>query len=93
MQVLRRAAVLVLLGLSLGISGANAIPIRPHESREVTRSVDRIEPWWDLVTGVLNKAGCSINPLGLCGVIPATQAPAADAGCRIDPLGQCLTGH
>jgi hypothetical protein len=94
MQVLRKAAVLVVLGLSLGFSGARATPVRPsHESKEATlNSFNRIEPWWSLVTRVLSKAGCSINPLGLCGVIPATQDPIIDAGCVIDPLGRCL-GH
>ena len=107
MQVRRRAAVLILLGLSFGIPGAHAATARsPHDLKE---------PWWNLVMGAWAKAGCTINPWGLCvddavrqapngkegcGIDPlgrcgfssVRQAPTTDEGCRIDPLGRCL-GH
>jgi hypothetical protein len=99
MQVFRRAAVLILLGLSLGISGAHAATVhsevRPGGSKTTPRgAIDRFGSWWNLFTGVWNKEGCRIAPLGRCGVSPATQTSnTADAGCTIDPLGRCLTGH
>jgi hypothetical protein len=90
MQVLRKAAVLVVLGLSLEISGAYASTTRsevsPNQSKKVTWStVDRIGPWWNRAIGILSKAGCSINPWGLC----ATQVPTNDSACTIDPWGRC----
>jgi hypothetical protein len=99
MQVLRRAAVLILLVLSLGISGAHAATVRskvqPVESKTTPRSaIERIGSWWNLFTGVWNKEGCRIDPWGRCVVNPATLVlNTTDAGCRIDPWGQCLPGH
>ncbi len=95
MQVLRRAAVLILLVLSLGISGAHAATVRskvqPVESKTAPRSaIERIEAWWNLFAVAWNKEGCRIDPWGRCVVNPATQAPTTHAGCGIDPLGLCV---
>src|SRR4029077_20080654 len=89
MQVLRRAAVLILLGLSLGISGAHAATVRSDVRHQAAWSAtDRVGPWWDFVMSVLTKAGCGTDPLGRCVVNP----PTTDAGCGIEPWGRCGTG-
>jgi hypothetical protein len=90
MQTLRRAAVLILLGVSLGIPGAHAATARSEARSQASRSAtDRIGTWWNLAMGALAKAGCSINPWGQCQASTSTQAPNTDAGCRIDPWGRC----
>jgi hypothetical protein len=90
MQVLRRAAVLTLLGLSFGIPGVQAATARPEVRSQTARSTaNRFEPWWNLLSGTWAKAGCRIDPWGLCGIHAATQLPTTDAGCTIDPWGRC----
>jgi hypothetical protein len=91
MQVFRRATVLVLLGLSLGTSGAYAAAACPEVRPQAARSAaDRIGSWWNLVMTVWTKAGCVIDPWGRCAVSPASQTPHARERCRIDPLGRCV---
>jgi hypothetical protein len=90
MHVLRRAVVLVLLGLSLGISGAGAATGHSEVRPQTVRSAaDRIGSWWNFVMSVWTKADCRIDPLGQCVGNPAMQAPVADARCTINPWGRC----
>jgi hypothetical protein len=98
MGVLRRAAVLVLLALSLGTSGVFATTARsegpPRPVRTASRNaVALFDTLWSRVTGAWTKAGCTISPWGQCLPNSATQTQNADAGCRIDPLGSCSTGQ
>jgi hypothetical protein len=92
MRVLRTAAVLVLLGLSLGTS-AFAAKARPEApARPAARSAaGAFAPLWRLAVDGLTKAGCTIDPLGRCGASAPTQN--TEAGCGMDPLGRCLPGH
>lgn len=94
MRILRVAAVLVLLGLSLGTSGASAAKARsersPHPAKTAIRSAVQL---WDLVRDVRIKAGCGTDPLGRC--LPSLAPPTqnTDEGCRIDPWGRCSPGQ
>jgi hypothetical protein len=96
MRVLRKAAVLVLLGLSLGTSGVFAAQAQSegprHPAKVVTPGASYIAPVWHRFVGLWLKAGCTINPLGQCHSIPGTQSQS-DSGCGIDPLGRCSSGH
>lgn len=95
MRVLRTAAVLILLALSLGTSAFAAkarpeVPSRP--SRAAARSAAGVfAPLWRLAVDGLTKAGCTINPWGQCGASAQTQD--AEAGCGTDPLGRCSAGR
>ena len=94
MRILRVAAVLILLGLSLGTSGASAAKARsegrPRPARTVLGSTAQL---WDLVRGFWIKEGCRIDPLGRCLPSPAPQTQNTDAGCVIDPWGRCSLGQ
>ena len=50
-----------------------------------------LDPLWaffsSLWSGVTEKAGCGMDPDGLCA--PAIQ-PKSDAGCGADPFGRCI---
>ena len=55
---------------------------------------------WAWVTSLWAKAGCSLDPGGLCATNPRSQplAPvpsgsSLDAGCGIDPGGSPCGGH
>ena len=97
MRVLRTAAVLVLLGLTLGAPWASAAQARSDiPQRELKRATPSalhlLDPWQSLITILLMKAGCRIDPLGHCAP-GGTQTQDTDAGCTIDPLGRCTPGH
>lgn len=95
MRVLRTAAVLILLALSLGTSAfaAKARPAAPaRPSRAAARSAAGVfAPLWRLAVEAWTKEGCTIEPWGRCGA--SAQTPPTKAGCTIDPWGQCSTGH
>jgi hypothetical protein len=97
MRVLRSAAVLILLGLSLGTSGAAAAKARPEipsRSSTATRSAPGLfAPLWRRVTGAWAKEGCAIEPWGRCGISNLGGTPTQDAGCTINPWGSCSPGH
>ena len=88
MRILRTAAVLILLALSLGTS-AFAAKARPEAaSRPAAGSAAGVfAPLWRLAVDGLAKAGCTINPWGQCGA-SAPTLPTKE-GCGIDPLGRC----
>jgi hypothetical protein len=55
---------------------------------------------WTWVTSIWAKAGCGLDPGGLCATNPTSQplAPvpsgsSLDAGCGIDPGGSPCGGH
>ena len=94
MRVLRTAAVLILLALSLGTSAfaAKARPVPSHPSRAAARSASGVfAPLWRLAVDGLTKTGCSIEPWGRCGASAQTQT--TEEGCGIDPWGRCSAGH
>ncbi|MEO6193811.1 MAG: hypothetical protein ABIS20_12435, partial [Thermoanaerobaculia bacterium] len=96
MRVPRKAAVLVLLALSLGTSGlfAAKAPSEGRPAKTATRSAAHLfDALWGRVTGVWIKEGCRIDPLGRCSTNPAPQTQPADAGCGSDPLGRCSPGQ
>ncbi len=80
MRMLRRAVVIVVLGLILAAPWASAEPVF-----KVTRSQSLLPSLWSFVARVWSAAGCWIDPLGRC--LAGPQPPSADAGCGIDPLG------
>jgi hypothetical protein len=90
MQVLRRAAVLVLLGLSLGTSGANAATARSEVRPQIARSAG-VGSWWNLLAGVWAKAGCTINPWGQCDASPSMLKTKEGPGT--DPLGRFVVNQ
>src|SRR5436305_13655379 len=93
MRVLRRAAVLILLGLNLGTPWAGATPPRSaaqsHPSRRATAQhvLDYLS---GLLTSFWLQGGCTIDPDGRCA--PGTQLLNADEGCTLDPNGRCAPG-
>src|SRR5947209_9248512 len=93
-----RALFTFVLGVVLTASWASAAETRrPSAPRRATHSVTTAR---DLLTqlrgffGSLGKAGCLIDPHGLCSPSPDT-APAPtqlDHGCGADPHGGCASG-
>jgi hypothetical protein len=85
MRVLRRAAVLILLALTLGTPWAGATPHRPAGATP--------QHFLDYLAGLLSdfwlKTGCTVDPLGRC--VTGTQIQNPDGGCTVDPLGRCVT--
>jgi hypothetical protein len=96
MRVPRKAAVLVLLALSLGTSGLFAAKAPPEgrPAKTATRSTAHLlETLWGRVAGVWTKEGCRIDPWGQCSTSTAPQTQNTDAGCGSDPLGRCSPDH
>ncbi len=95
MRILRTAAVLILLALSLGTS-AFAAKARPEVSSRPSSAAARsasgvFAPLWRLAVDGLAKAGCTIDPWGRCGASAQTQD--AEEGCGLEPWGRCSAGH
>ncbi len=86
MRIVRRAAVLILLALSLGTPWAGASPLRLKGStpRHVLDSLG------GLLASLWLKGGCVIDPLGRCA--PGAPPQSTDSGCTMDPLGRCAPG-
>jgi hypothetical protein len=79
MKMLRKAAVLVLLGLVLAAPWASAAEAREREPL--------LHGLWSFLGSVWSAAGCRLDPLGGCSTGEEPQAPGTDAGCRLDPWG------
>lgn len=47
---------------------------------------------WRLLVRVWNKAGCMIDPHGICVPQPSAGTSTPDNGCGIDPHGGCVGG-
>jgi hypothetical protein len=92
MRVLRKTAVLLLLGALLAVpavSAAGARPAPPSESKSSLRvALTFLETVGTLFAREWSKTGCKIDPLGAC-VNDGTSVPSGDNGCSIDPWGQC----
>lgn len=86
MRILRRAAVLILLGLTLGTPWAGASPLRPAGAS----SQHFLDYLGGLFTTLWLKGGCIMDPLGRC--TPGPQPQNVDGGCTMDPLGRCAPG-
>jgi hypothetical protein len=108
MRNVRRAAVLILLGLTLGTSWAGASPLglersTPHHVLDYLGG---------LLASLWLKTGCTMDPNGRCApgaptqgtnegctmdplgrCTPRTQTHNTDTGCTIDPLGRCAPNH
>ncbi|HEV7505334.1 MAG TPA: hypothetical protein VGS07_10515 [Thermoanaerobaculia bacterium] len=108
MRILRRAAVLILLGLTLGTPRAGASPPRPAAS--TTQHV--LHYLAGFLSGFWLKTGCIVDPNGRCALdtqtrnpdggctidpdgrcTPGVQTQSTDTGCTMDPLGRCAPGH
>ena len=90
MRAIRRAAVFILLGLALGISGAWASPPQPSAPGHVEKvftSQNLFDSLGGFLTRLWLKAGCVIDPLGRFAPAPTQNT---DAGCVIDPNGRCV---
>jgi hypothetical protein len=104
MRVLRKAAVLVLLGLVLGLPWASAADGRPERAsgksmRAVWRTFDLLTPLWNLLGSGWNKevfVGDSLGGHAAAGAgctidpLGCPQTPSIDEGCIMDPLGGCV---
>jgi hypothetical protein len=93
----------------LAVSLILAAPLHGAASRgSATGPASRTSPaslhlpgFWDWVTGIWAKAGCCIDPGGLCSPCanppgPPVDPPAAsnaDEGCGLDPGGRTCAGH
>lgn len=89
MRVLRKTAVLLLVGALFAVptvSAAGARPAPPSESKPSLRvALTFLETMGTLLMGAWSKEGCAIDPLGHC----IASAPKSDEGCAIDPAGSC----
>jgi len=103
MRVVRRAAALTLLGLTLGmpqalLAKARSVKARHEPGGATLNSVDLLRTLGRFLTTLGFKEGCGIDPLGRCAPsTPTTDTGAptqgTEAGCGIDPLGACSPGH
>jgi hypothetical protein len=75
MRIVRRTAVLILLGLTLGMPWAEASPYHV------------LDYLGGILTSLWLKGGCTMDPLGRC--VAGTQAHHTDGGCTMDPDGSC----
>jgi hypothetical protein len=92
MRVLRKTAVLLLVGALLAVcapsaSAAGSAAPRPGSNRSSHDEVVIVNHLGSLLASLWNKLGCSIDPLGHC----IASAPKSDTGCGIDPFGRCVT--
>jgi hypothetical protein len=84
MRVRRRAAVLILLALTLGTPWAEASPLRPARATSQV-FLDYLD---GLLTSFWLKGGCTVDPNGRC----VTGSQPQKGGCTMDPDGRCVTG-
>jgi hypothetical protein len=92
-----RLLLIVALGLVLMVpSAAIAGPARvlPAAQDSFLSPGDVLTQVWSLVSSLWEKAGCKIDPNGLCVAIPSptftSQPFDGEAGCKIDPSGYCV---
>jgi hypothetical protein len=102
MRVLRPAALVVLLALSVGGPAAFAAPARATARparQEIAGAAGIIGRLRGLLVSLWSPAGCEIDPLGRCIQAaaqvkpPAAVTPTADEACEIDPLGRCAASR
>jgi hypothetical protein len=92
-SLLPKVVLASVLTLVLSVPALSAAQRRAPGRVPATRAshpiTEALLQFWDSVTGLLTKAGCGIDPSGLCGT--ATKPPADPyAGCTIDPNGHCV---
>lgn len=85
MRNLRRAAVLILLALTLCTPWAVASPLRLAE----TTPHHVLDYLGGLLASLWLKSGCTMDPDGRCA--PGAPAQSTDGGCTMDPNGRCTT--
>ncbi|HSS77945.1 MAG TPA: hypothetical protein VLV54_14540 [Thermoanaerobaculia bacterium] len=83
MRIVRRTAVLIVIGLTLGTPWVGASPlswagVMPHQV---------LGTLGGLLTSLWFKTGCTMDPLGSYAPRPQTQS--TDTGCTVDPNGRC----
>lgn len=89
MSCIRSTRFLVVLLLIAAVSApyAWAAPLRQPSGAP---SIDIVTRGWKTVVALWAKAGCIIDPHGLCVITPS---PALDAGCILDPHGACAAAQ
>jgi hypothetical protein len=101
MRVLRPAALVFLLALSVPGSPAFAGPARAAARparQEIAGAASIVGRLRGLLVNLWRPEGCEIDPLGRCIRAaqvkpPAAVTPAADEGCELDPLGRCAASR
>ncbi len=90
----RKTHFLLLVAVMVATPWASAASTNPSP-----RSVQAVEPAslelfsriWDFFRSAGSKAGCRIDPNGLCADRPdQNPPPLTKEGCRLDPDGRCL---
>jgi len=92
MRILRPAAGVLLLGLTLGASTGFAATT-PAARQGAAARVVLLDQLRGFLVSLWSAAGCEMDPLGRCLPGKTTTQPhslTAPAGCRIDPLGRCI---
>jgi len=96
MRILRTSALVFLLALPLGSSGAFGAQPRASLSPQpaVAAAPGLLSQLGGFLLRLWSPAGCELDPLGhtSChptGLVAPRPVPAADAGCELDPLGRC----
>jgi hypothetical protein len=87
MRIVRKAAVPILVALTLGTPWAGASPLRltgptPHHVLDYLGG---------LLASLWLKTGCTIDPNGRCA--PGAPAQTTNGGCTVDPDGHCSPGR
>ncbi len=88
-------ALCLVLVAALPLAGA---PQSGASSRPAATSEPASAGFWTLllrtVHSLWSKAGCRIDPYGICVSDPAATPTTThtDAGCSLDPYGRCLSG-
>lgn len=86
-SMLPRLAPTLILSLLLAAAPPPAAGLRlpgTHAATEVsTPRAGALSRLWRFLEAAWAKAGCQIDPSGLC------AQPTMDAGCEIDPSGAC----
>ncbi len=88
------AVLAVSLILASPLQGAAPRSSAPERASRTSPASRHLPGLWDWLTSLWAKAGCCIDPGGLCA--PAANPPASsntDEGCSLDPGGKPCAGH
>jgi hypothetical protein len=72
------------------------IALTVASSLSVPSSYRLFQPFWNLLSSLwtdapVAKAGCGMDPSGLCAPASASPQTQSDIGCGMDPDGRCAS--
>jgi hypothetical protein len=91
-SLISKALLVATLAACLSVPSASAAGRRTPSKARISNPAAAAFLWfWNSVTGFLAKAGCGLDPNGLCSDSTSPASSPSDAGCGIDPNGLCGT--